>query len=353
MEKFIPNYQNMVDAAYNRTPNRVPLYEHGISNTIIGKIIGVNNLSGMFWGTSADLKEYFKHYTGFLKSWGYDVVILDLCIVGILPGGGALGGHKEGVIKDRADFEKYPWDEIPELFFKYYTRHLDALTESMPDGMKALGGPAYGLFEIVQDLTGYMNLCYISVDDRELYEDLFKKVGDIMVQIWNKFLQKYADQYCVLRFGDDLGFKSQTLIPHEDIRQLMIPQYRRITDLVHSYNKPFLLHSCGCIFDVMDDLINDAKIDAKHSNEDVIAPFSKWVELYGDRIGNFGGIDTDIICGTDTAAIKEYVTEVYKKTIHGKGIAYGSGNSVPDYVSLEGYEAMNITLRELRGDFSR
>ncbi|MDR1030283.1 MAG: hypothetical protein LBL76_05370 [Treponema sp.] len=46
--------------------------------------------------------------------------------------------------------------------------------------------------------------------------------------------------------------------------------------------KPFLLHSCGCIFKVMDDLIA-ARIDAKHSNEDAIAP-------YGRRIGNFGGL---------------------------------------------------------------
>lgn len=46
----------------------------------------------------------------------------------------------------------------------------------------------------------------------------------------------------------------------------------------------------------MDDLITGAAIDAKHSNEDQIAPFPEWVVRYGDRIGNFGGIDTDAVC---------------------------------------------------------
>ncbi|GAH43897.1 unnamed protein product, partial [marine sediment metagenome] len=61
-----------------------------------------------------------------------------------------------------------------------------------------------------------------------------------------------------------------------DIKSMIIPQYKKIVDLVHSYGKPFLLHSCGNIFSVMEDIISIAGIDAKHSNEDEIAPFSMW-----------------------------------------------------------------------------
>ena len=56
-----------------------------------------------------------------------------------------------------------------------------------------------------------------------------------------------------------------------------IPQYKRNIDIVHSWYV-VLLHSCGAIFDVMDDLIDVAGIDAKHSNEDAILPFSAgWI----------------------------------------------------------------------------
>ena len=65
-------------------------------------------------------------------------------------------------------------------------------------------------------------------------------------------LEEFGDIYAVCRFGDDLGFRSSTLISARDIKEMVIPQYKRIVELVQSYGKPFLLHSCGCIFNVMD-----------------------------------------------------------------------------------------------------
>ncbi|MGL4737436.1 MAG: uroporphyrinogen decarboxylase family protein [Cellulosilyticaceae bacterium] len=104
--------------------------------------------------------------------------------------------------------------------------------------------------------------------------------------------------------------------------------------------KPFLLHSCGNLFQIFDDLIDLAKIDAKHSNEDAIAHFSIWVERYGDRIGNFGGIDTDVLCRQSPAYIQDYILDCLDKVKGHGGIAFSSGNSIPDYVPTDGYLAM-------------
>lgn len=216
--------------------------------------------------------------------------------------------------------------------------------------MKAIGGVGNGIFECVQDLVGYMDLCYIKADDEELYEDLFKKMGEIHFQIWNTFLEKYADAFCLMRFGDDLGFNSSTLISHEDIRNLVLPGYRRIVDRVHQAGKPFLLHSCGNLFEIFDELITATGIDAKHSNEDQIGHFSLWVERYGDRIANFGGIDTDVVCRASKEEIRDYVLDCLEKVKGHGGIAFGSGNSIPDYVSVDGYMTMVGTVRTWRGE---
>jgi uroporphyrinogen decarboxylase len=173
----------------------------------------------------------------------------------------------------------------------------------------------------------------------------------MLFRIWERFLREFGDIYCVCRFGDDLGYKSNTLLSAEDIRKLIIPQYRRIVDLVHTRGKPFLLHSCGCIFDVMDDIISDSKIDAKHSNEDVIAPYSQWINNYGDRIGNFGGLDTDVLCDSNFVDVVSYTTNVYRLCERkGRGVAIGSGKSIPDYVSPVRYGQMLDTVRRLRQD---
>ena len=345
---FTPDYTNLQKAAKNIEVARIPLYEHFIDTGISEKILNKEYTSLML-GDFEDKKEFFRNYCEFYKKMGYDTISFEQGITDILPGGGALGGHKKGVIQTRDDFNKYPFDELPDIYENRYFEVFRALSEALPDGMKAIGGVGNGIFECVQDLVGYMDLSIMSFEDPELYADLFKKVGETNLKIWGRFMKRFSDSFCVLRFGDDLGFKNNTLISHDDIRNHIIPQFKNIIDLVHTYNKPFLLHSCGQIFDVMDDIIA-AGIDAKHSNEDQIAPFPVWVEKYGDKIGNFGGIDTDAVCRLSKPEMKEYITEVVAKCKGHGGFAFGSGNSIPDYVPVENFIIMNEIIRELRGE---
>ncbi len=343
---FTPDYENLQKAARNIECERFPLYEHIITPKIAEDILG-KKFSDLINGNFSDKKEFFRNYCEFFKVMGYDTISFEQVITDALIDGGALSGQKKGVIQTREDFEKYPFDEIPEIYAKKFDESFCALREVMPDGMKAVGGVGNGIFECVQDLVGYMDLCYMSADDPELYADIFARIGRMNLTIWTDFMKKHSDAFCVLRFGDDLGFKSNTLIAAEDIREHVIPCYKHIIDLVHSYQKPFLLHSCGKIFDVMDDLIA-AGIDAKHSNEDQIAKFPVWVERYGNKIGNFGGIDTDAVCRLSKPELKEYISEVVAKTKGHGGFAFGSGNSIPSYVPTEQFIAMNEIVREIR-----
>ena len=348
---FQPDYKNVQDAAFNRKPKRLPLYEHLVHNNVMEAIID-KKFSHLYNGNLREKDEYFTHFCEFYKRLGYDAVSFECCIGGILPNGGLLGGHGTSVIQSYADFEKYPWDELCDMYFEKFGDYFRALGNVLPPGMKAVGGVGNGIFEAVQEIMGYEHLAIISYDDPDLYAGLFKRMGDISFAIWERFLKAYGDSYCVLRFGDDLGFKTNTLLPADDIRKHIILQYRRIVDLVHSNNKPFLLHSCGNLFDIMPDIINNAKINAKHSNEDIIARFPVWVQKFGSQVAHFGGIDTDALCSLSPAQVREYVNDVLKQCEQYAGaIAFGSGNSIPGYINLDNYLEMSNTVRTYRGDF--
>lgn len=347
MNNFEPDYTNILQAANNLKPNRMPLYEHIISEKVMEEILN-KEFAELINGNLNDKREYIRNYVSFYKQMGYDTVSFERLITAVMPGSGALYSNKKGVIKTREDFKNYPWEDIPKRYFVEYKDDYRLLKEEMPAGMKAIGGPGNGVFECVQDIVGLVQLSYISIDDPQLYTDLFGMVGDVIYKIWKSFLEKFGDTYVVCRFGDDLGFKTSTLLSPRDIRKNIIPQYKKIVKLIHSYNKPFLLHSCGNIFEVMDDLIEVVGIDAKHSNEDQIAPFSTWLDKYGERIGNFGGIDTGIFCQKGEEEIKEIVREIVTLASNYKGFALGSGNSIADYVPVNGYLAMIETVREIR-----
>lgn len=346
MKNFIPDFSNIVMAANNVAPKRISIYEHMISEKIMEKVLNTEFYE-LYHGDDKDINEYFRNYCRFFREMTYDTVSFEAIFSGIMPGNGALYGHESGCITCHDDFVRYPWDELPYLYFEKNKRYFDAVIKHVPAGMSLVGGIGNGIFECIQDIVGYMNLCYMKVDDPETYAMLFEKMGDVLYKTWEMFLPMYADNYCIMRFGDDLGYKSNTMLPPNDVITHIFPQYTKIIRLIHSYSKPFLLHSCGNLFEVMEALIGTG-INAKHSNEDTIAPMSVWYEKYGDRIGNFGGIDADMLCRMGKDELKDYISGIYHQALNAKGVALGSGNSIPEYIPVDNYLTMIETINDLR-----
>lgn len=345
--KFEPDYRHMLDVMWNRKPARLPLYEHIVSPRIMEQVLGTR-FAGLVEGTQSDRLEFARQFCRFFREMTYDTVSYEVCITEILPGHGAILGGQPGPIQNRNDFDAYPWAELPELFWRKAEPRLDAIAAALPAGMKALGGVGNGVLELSEDLVGYEYLAFLQADDPELFADVYKRIGDLMVAIWSRFLERYGDSFAICRFGDDLGFRSSCLVSPAMIREHILPQYRRVIGLIKGAGKPFLWHSCGCIFDIMDEVIA-LGINAKHSNEDAIAPYEKWIELYSSRIGLLGGIDLDILCQKPPDEVVAIVRERgrrYRATA--QGYALGSGNSIPDYVPVEGYLAMVRAVQSLR-----
>ncbi len=347
MMPFQPDYHHMLDVLANKRPHRLPLYEHLINAEFMEILLNFK-FTDLLKGNSADIKEFFVHYCRFYKEMTYDTVSFEMCISEILPDNGAIMGGKPGPIQNRDDFDKYPWDQLPQLFWEVATPRFDALRHCLPQGMKAVGGVGNGVFEISEDLVGFEYLAYMMADDPDLYTDLYHRIGDTMLKIWKQFLVRYSDIFVICRFGDDLGFKTSTLVAPDTINKHIIPQYKRILTQIRNTSRPFLWHSCGNIFAIMENMISIG-INAKHSNEDAIAPFEKWIALYSDRIGLLGGIDVDLLCMETADTIFQIVLERgqnFRKQAN--GYALGSGNSIPEYVPVEGYLAMVEAVQHIR-----
>jgi hypothetical protein len=343
---FQPDYTNLLAVLENRRPSRLPLYEHHIDPPFISRALGEEiNPSGL---TPDELVGYYRKVIGFWKDMTYDGFDFEAAICDILPGHGAILGGRPGPIQTRDDFNKYPWHEIPKIFKMTYIPHFEAIRKSLPQGMKAYGGCGYGIFEASQDLVGYEYLCVMQCMDPDLFRDIFVRIGDIWVELWSWVIENYHDLFVFYRMGDDLGHKTSTLLEPDIIRQHIFPQYKRVIDLIHASGKKFLLHSCGCIFPLMEEIIS-LGIDAKHSNEDQIAPFMEWIDKYSSSIGLFGGFDLNLLILEKPEDVYRNVLEmgtVYRSRANGYGL--GSGNSIPGYVPVEGFLAMVNAVAEIR-----
>ena len=140
--------------------------------------------------------------------------------------------------------------------------------------------------------------------------------------------------------NDDWGFKTQTMLPPEMLREFVFPWHKKIVQTIHKVGKPAILHSCGNLDKVMDDVINDMNYDAKHSFEDEIISVEDAYERWGDSIAILGGIDLDFLVRGSKEKIVKRSKGLLKQTRDRGGYALGSGNSIPPYVPFENYFAM-------------
>jgi uroporphyrinogen decarboxylase len=137
-----------------------------------------------------------------------------------------------------------------------------------------------------------------------------------------------------------MGFRSGLLISPADTREFVLSGHKKIAAIAHEAGRPYLLHCCGKLTAIMEDLIEEVKIDAKHSFEDTIESVIDAKRTYGPQIALIGGIDVDFLCRSDEAAIRRRVRQTLDACLAGGGYALGTGNSVANYIPVENYLTM-------------
>jgi uroporphyrinogen decarboxylase len=121
MSNFMPNYQHLIDAAHNRMPTRMPLYDHSVNNGILESILELP-VAALLRSSGADLDESMRRYMEFFVKLGYDACPYERGITGVLIGGGALGRHQPGCIKTMDDCKSIHGKRSPNAFSHHMGR---------------------------------------------------------------------------------------------------------------------------------------------------------------------------------------------------------------------------------------
>lgn len=124
------------------------------------------------------------------------------------------------------------------------------------------------------------------------------------------------------------------------LQKYVLPWHKRFATLAHDNDLLYFLHNCGYFEPMMEDLIEDIKIDGKHSFKDAIMPVTEFKKEYGKRIAVLGGVDVHMLCHLEETQLRQYVRNILDKCMLGGGYAPGSGNSIANYVPVKNYLIM-------------
>jgi uroporphyrinogen decarboxylase len=242
--------------------------------------------------------------------------------------------NQGALITDRSSFEKYAWPDAQSGNYEIFRQ----LEKDLPDGMKLLGFSNGGVLENATDIVGFENLCMLYLLDPDLCVEIFRNIGERLIEFYSIVASMDSVGACVV--NDDWGFKTQTMFPPEMMQEHVFPYTRKIVEIIHSHGKPAILHSCGNLKKIMDVVIDDLKLDGKHSFEDGIYPVEDAYEWWHHRIAIMGGIDMDFLARKSPEEIYSRAMKLMELTAADGAFALGSGNSIPDFIPMDNFLAM-------------
>ena len=265
-----PNFNNILKGLNREEPYRSTLFEFYIDNVISEK------LSGQKARSSWDCSWNYEMIVPAMKKAGYDYMTMhgsDFCFP-VMRAREKTSSMNNGVITDEESFRAYPFQDPGK---SDYSR-LANVEKMLPAGMKVIVFGPGGVLENMIALVGFENLCYLLYDDEKLAGRIFDSVGSRLVRFYEICL-RYTSVGAII-VNDDWGFNTGTMFSAEILRKYVFPYHREIVNLAHKNNRPAILHSCGNLKEVMDDVVFDMKYDGKHSYEDNILPVEDAYDLY-------------------------------------------------------------------------
>lgn len=304
--------------------DRIPLIEREVSKEVKEAFLGRPIVSA-------------RDEVEFWQKAGYDYVPFDVELNFILSDTEESDDVKTlkedgGILAGCKDLDSYPWPDADDVDLTF----LDEILEVLPPEMKVI--PICGGFlSRPMLMMGYEEFCYALVDEPEYVEDLFYRVGKAIVKFFSRL--KGREQIGALWISCDMAYTESLIISDAHMRKLVFPWFREVKKICDEMDIPLILHSDGDLSLVIDDFI-EIGINAIHPIEPQAMDIFEIKKKYENRITLLGNVDVDLLYRGTPEEVAAYSRKLVTAFSETGGFALGSGNSVPDGVSLENYLAM-------------
>ncbi len=327
------DFSNLQNTLFNKNKSILPLIELGVHPIIKKEILGRPIL------TLADDIE-------FMFNMGYDFVKIQPIIK--FPNkqvtdrnandeyknapDRAWATEGTGLITNWEEFEKYNWPHASAIDYSRF----EQVCKLLPEGMGVIG--QYGdIFTLVWELMGFETFAFATFEQPDLVEAIFNKVSDLVIGMFENMVQ--FDSVGALWYSDDIAYATGLMIDPGFLRKYFFPCLTKIGNYAKTKNIPFIYHSDGKLWDVMDDIIMSG-VTALHPIEPKSMEFTEIRDKYSEKVAFCGGIEVDTLARGNNDEIKSLVSSYINNFAGTCSWAVGSSNSIPDYVSIGNYLEM-------------
>jgi uroporphyrinogen decarboxylase len=164
----------------------------------------------------------------------------------------------------------------------------------------------------IMDLFGMESYMIKMYTHPEVVQAVTDRVCGFYYEANERFFAAAGDLVDGFFFGNDFGTQRDLICGPEQFDAFIMPWFKRFTEQAHKHGYQAILHSCGAIHKVIDELI-DAGVDCLHPIQAKAANMDAetLARDFKGRIAFMGGIDTqELLVHAKPAAIKAEVGRV-------------------------------------------
>lgn len=249
--------------------------------------------------------------------------------------------ESRGVITSIEDFERY---QFPSKSDFDYTK-FEQVRSLLPEGMGVIG--QYGdIFTMTWEMMGFEAFSLAIYENPDLVRILNDRLGELVLSMFEYYAQ--SDAVDVIWYSDDIAFTQGLLVSPETLHQYLFPWLKKIGDLARQADKPFMYHTDGVLWDVMEDILA-CGVDALHPIEPKAMDIAEVKRRYGEKLCLIGNVDVDLLARGTPDEIRNRVRFNIENVGYNGGYCVASGNSIPEYVRFENYLALLEAAKEYGG----
>ncbi len=253
--------------------------------------------------------------------------------------------YREGYFRNYEEYEAFshldPDDQRREKIFKIMKK----IEEDFLGKIYII--PAiWGIFECSWQSFGFVNFSKLLTRSKAIRKVIDDR-GKFALELAKRFID-WGETGSFMIY-DDFGYKSGLLAPPKIYQEYVFPWFKRICDYSHKRGVKVILHSCGDIYQLFDDIIH-VGIDAIHPLEPTTANVEYNIfqlnQKFKDKICFIGNISPQDLATKDPEFINNYTKKLIKELAPGGGFILSSGHSINPAVKLENFLAIQDTLKK-------
>jgi len=382
--------ERVIKAINHEEPDKVPSYEGSIDNLRIlnhyGEQYGIDGLAAIqeiiFKQSNGNLEKFNKQIHNLSRSKsaakpaiestirlynkiGIDLVPIMLCIHpykyfknGFISEFGHRFEYKEnptdkmhllyymrGTINNFEEYEEFPLPDPDNPLRKNFFNAAMEL-ESEYNGKICCAPGITGMMEMTWEGFGLQNFSRL-LSNRKNAKKVFDDRGKFSVEMVKRIIEWGGSGPLII--FDDYGYKKGLFMSPQNYREFVIPWLKRICNSAHMGGLKVILHSCGDIYQIFEDII-DAGVDAINPIEPTTANrdynIFKLNEKYGSQITFIGNVSPQDLADKKPQDINDYVKKLITQIAPDGGFILSSGHSINPAVKLENFLAMRESLEK-------